>query len=172
MSWLYLILILHLINKYKWDFSWKTRNCLGDPKLLNGRVYLWVKWLLSDRIKNLLRGRKKRSRPRKLLFYPIHTCPFLLDPLFAEYPAILPFLASGSKMQRMGQQKLSCILASVQVSLFLKLFFVFVFVFPVSLSLSLTHTSLYIRGVKLIFTVGHISITSTLKGLQLKHIKV
>ncbi|CAG5983616.1 unnamed protein product [Menidia menidia] len=31
-----------------------------------------------------------------------------------EHPAILPFLASGSKMQRMRQQKLSCILASVK----------------------------------------------------------
>lgn len=43
---------------------------------------------------------------------------FVLDPLFAEHPAILPFLASGSKMQRMRPQKLSCILASVKVSLF------------------------------------------------------
>lgn len=43
---------------------------------------------------------------------------FFLDPLFAEHPAILPFLASGSKMQRMRPQKLSCILASVKVSLF------------------------------------------------------
>lgn len=42
---------------------------------------------------------------------------FFLNPLFAEHPAILPFLASGSKMQRMRQQKLSCILASVKVSL-------------------------------------------------------
>jgi len=28
----------HLINKS--EFSWKTRNCLGDPKLLNGSVYI------------------------------------------------------------------------------------------------------------------------------------
>lgn len=63
----------------------------------------------------------------KFRFCPIHTCPFFLDPLFAEHPAILPFLASGSKMQRMRQQKLSCILASVKVSLFLKLFLPFIF---------------------------------------------
>lgn len=73
-----------------------------------------------------------------MLFYQIHTCPSFLDPLFAEHPAILPFLASGSKMQRMRQQKLSCILASVKVSLFLScsLFF-FLLCFHVSL------TSLY-----------------------------
>jgi len=28
---------IHLINKS--EFSWKTRNCLDDPKLLNGSVY-------------------------------------------------------------------------------------------------------------------------------------
>jgi len=29
---------IHLINKS--EFSWKTRNCLDDPKLLNGSVHL------------------------------------------------------------------------------------------------------------------------------------
>lgn len=52
---------------------------------------------------------------------------FVLDPLFAEHPAILPFLASGSKMQRMRPQKLSCILASVKVSLFTQAVVAFVF---------------------------------------------
>jgi len=28
---------IYLINKN--EFSWKTQNCLGDPKHLNGRVY-------------------------------------------------------------------------------------------------------------------------------------
>uniref|UniRef100_A0AAQ4QNZ3 Ankyrin repeat and BTB/POZ domain-containing protein 2 n=1 Tax=Gasterosteus aculeatus aculeatus TaxID=481459 RepID=A0AAQ4QNZ3_GASAC len=32
------IFSIHLINKS--DFSWKTQNCLGDPKLLNCSVYI------------------------------------------------------------------------------------------------------------------------------------
>ena len=61
---------------------------------------------------------------------------FCLDPLFAEHPAILSFLASWSKMQRMLQQKLSCILASVKVSLSPA----FAVPFPNTFSLSLSHS--------------------------------
>lgn len=67
----------------------------------------------------------QKVRP-EAAFLPNTHVSFFLDPLFAEHPAILPFLASGSKMQRMRQQKLSCILASVKVSLFLKLLLLFV----------------------------------------------
>ena len=72
-----------------------------------------------------LREEGQKVRPEAALLPNTHVS-FSLDPLFAEHPAILPFLASGSKMQRMRQQKLSCILASVKVSLFLKLLFVLV----------------------------------------------
>jgi len=31
---------IHLTNKS--EFSWKTQNCLDDPKLLNGSVYIYM----------------------------------------------------------------------------------------------------------------------------------
>jgi len=49
------IFYIHLINKC--DFSWKTRNCLGDPKLLNGSVYC----VISSNLDCVGKGTKWRA---------------------------------------------------------------------------------------------------------------
>jgi len=36
---------IHLIDKS--EFSWKTRNCLDDPKLLNSSVYINIYIVVS-----------------------------------------------------------------------------------------------------------------------------